>query len=192
MKSTLHEYSILYTQRLFQKDKKWIDGILRYYKFNNKLEILDIDGILIKQDFKIVHLQVGHQYTFSNVLIEIVDYNGSFERDIDIVKGQVHKGSMVVKTDFSSKPSIEIDKPSRKPGLNIMPKKPGLSRPKNPLTKIVNKAVPRNNAGLNGGSISTTHTPSTTKNFNLTKEKKLTFKVVEPLQRRVPRRSRTV
>lgn len=49
--SIVHEYSILYSNRIIQKDKKWNDGKLKYYEFNNKLEIFNENGNLIEVDF---------------------------------------------------------------------------------------------------------------------------------------------
>ncbi|KAG7661424.1 uncharacterized protein J8A68_005002 [[Candida] subhashii] len=49
--SIVHEYEILYSDRIKQKDKKWNDGFLKFYEFNSKLEILNDSKILIGADF---------------------------------------------------------------------------------------------------------------------------------------------
>lgn len=47
----VHEYIVLYSNRIIQREKKWNDGIMRYYEFNNKVEVINGDGYIIETDF---------------------------------------------------------------------------------------------------------------------------------------------
>lgn len=49
--SIVHEYEILYSDRIRQKDKKWNDGTLKFYEYNSKLEIFNDAKNLIGADF---------------------------------------------------------------------------------------------------------------------------------------------
>ena len=51
--SIVHEYRVLYSTRIVQKDKKWCDGILRYYEVNNKVELSNPTQLLLVSDFKL-------------------------------------------------------------------------------------------------------------------------------------------
>lgn len=92
MESVVHEYSVLYSTRVIQKDKRWSDGILRFYEFNNKLEILSDEMNLIATDFYPKNkpnptggvFKKGFEYKFSNgkIMLEIDDYIRSYKRDI--------------------------------------------------------------------------------------------------------------
>lgn len=91
--SIVHEFSILYSDRIFQKDKRWNDGKLKFYEINNKIEILNDDNILIMSDFfetrnKVdvlrTKLYEGNLFKLHNnkLLIEIVDKLLIYERDV--------------------------------------------------------------------------------------------------------------
>lgn len=86
IQSVVEEFSILYTDRLVQKDKKWADGTLKYYQFNNKVEIFNEQGILVKADFKSIKFEVDQQYRINKFLVEIIDYQGTVTRDIQLKK----------------------------------------------------------------------------------------------------------
>ena len=51
LQSIVHEYNVLYSSRIHQRDKRWSDGILRFYEFNSKLEVANEHGIIITTDF---------------------------------------------------------------------------------------------------------------------------------------------
>lgn len=86
--SIVHEYSILYSNRIIQKDKKWNDGKLKYYEFNNKLEIFNEDGHLIEVDFinEKFKQNLAEQNEFklpnNRLLIEIDCKLASYVRDV--------------------------------------------------------------------------------------------------------------
>lgn len=86
--SIVHEYNILYSNRIIQKDKKWNDGKLKYYEFNNKLEVFNDDGNLIEVDFiseKFKHnLVEQNEFKLPNnrLLIEIDCKLSSYTRDV--------------------------------------------------------------------------------------------------------------
>ncbi|OBA19028.1 hypothetical protein METBIDRAFT_22843, partial [Metschnikowia bicuspidata var. bicuspidata NRRL YB-4993] len=94
--SVVHEFAVLYSSRVYQRDKKWSDGRLRYYELNNKLEVLSEDMLLVGSDFyphqarKPIESGVfsdGSEYTLPNgkLILEFNDYLGSFERDLSNV-----------------------------------------------------------------------------------------------------------
>lgn len=94
MTSLVNEYSILYTTRIFQKEKHWQDGILKYYHFNNRIDIHNQDGHIICSDFfppsrdreRVTSevLYSGNQFKSPNgsILIDLDEQTGSYERDI--------------------------------------------------------------------------------------------------------------
>lgn len=51
MISVVHDYSILYSNRILQKDKRWSDGRLRFYEVNNKMEVYSDEQSLVASDF---------------------------------------------------------------------------------------------------------------------------------------------
>lgn len=72
--SIVHEYRVLYSTRIIQKDKKWSDGILRFYELNNKVEIAHPTQLLLVSDFLsgstdfILNevLAIGHEFRLPN------------------------------------------------------------------------------------------------------------------------------
>ncbi|KAK6202723.1 uncharacterized protein RJT21DRAFT_118797 [Scheffersomyces amazonensis] len=91
--SVVHEYSVLYSDRILQKDKKWNDGKLRFYELNGKLEVSNSNDNIIASDFfasksnsQIQHnyLRVDNQFKLPNrsLLIEILEIGPVYERDI--------------------------------------------------------------------------------------------------------------
>lgn len=95
--SVIHEFEVLYSNRIIQKDKKWNDGKLRYYEFNGKLEIVNEDDNIIATDFNQLKnhkqflqskLAVNNQFTLSNnkLIIEIIDKLSTYERDVVLLK----------------------------------------------------------------------------------------------------------
>lgn len=87
-KSIVHEYNVLYSNRIHQKDKKWVDGTLKYYEFNRKVQIYNNDGILIKLDFVSERFSKNFKEneTFvlpsNSLLVQIDCYSTSYERDV--------------------------------------------------------------------------------------------------------------
>lgn len=85
---------MLYSTRIHQKTKNWQDGRLKYYHFNNRIDITNEDGHIVCSDFfspskprdKIEreYLMPGHQFKTPNgsMLIEVDEMNGVHERDI--------------------------------------------------------------------------------------------------------------
>lgn len=94
--SIVHEFAVLYSSRVFQKDKKWNDGRLRYYELNNKLEVFSDDMLLVGADFYPHHarnplecgvFEDGSLYILPNgkLILEFNEYLGTFERDLSNV-----------------------------------------------------------------------------------------------------------
>lgn len=93
MASIVHDFTILYSNRVYQKDKKWQDGRLRYYEFNKKIEIYSNDHTVVNTEFyphlardPIRHGVFANDATFifpsGKYIIEILDYVGCSERDL--------------------------------------------------------------------------------------------------------------
>lgn len=92
--SIFKEYTVLYTTRIHQKTKNWQDGRLKYYHFNNRIDITNEDGHIVCSDFfspskprdkiECEYLVPGHQFKTPNgsMLIEVDEMSGVHERDI--------------------------------------------------------------------------------------------------------------
>lgn len=118
--SVVHEFSILYSSRVFQRDKKWSDGLLKYYEFNGKMEILCDDGSIVATDF--VHprnqplvlttkLVVDKQFTLSTnkLIIEITDQLSTYTREVSFKKPvDTKKREPVVKQEPKYTPNLSI------------------------------------------------------------------------------------
>ncbi|KAM9911134.1 hypothetical protein OXX69_003809 [Metschnikowia pulcherrima] len=94
--SIVHEYAVLYSSRVLQKDKRWSDGRLRYYELNNKLEVFSDDMLLVSTDFYPHHarkpLETGvfdegavYVLPSGKLILEFNEYLGSFERDLSTI-----------------------------------------------------------------------------------------------------------
>lgn len=91
--SIVHEYAVLYSYRILQKDKKWSDGKLRFYDFNNKMELLNMDDNIVESDFfpfskknPVISgfFAEGNQFKLPNnrALVEITDFLSIYTRDV--------------------------------------------------------------------------------------------------------------
>lgn len=91
--SVVHTYTILYSKRVHQKDKKWEDGKLRFYEFNNKFEVISDDGMRVATDFYPSEkklrkdgppFEVGTTLVLpsGNLIVEFDDYVGVTNRDV--------------------------------------------------------------------------------------------------------------
>lgn len=94
--SVVHDYSILYSNRIIQKDKRWADGRLRFYELNNKLEVYSEEQFLIATDFypstKKLPLQTGafeegteYKLPSGKFLLSLQEYLGCSMRDVSKV-----------------------------------------------------------------------------------------------------------
>lgn len=94
--SVIHEFTILYSKRIHQKDKKWEDGRLKYYEFNNKLEIISDDAIVVASDFypsngrhaiESGNFESGKTYVLPSgqIIVEFIEALGCFRRDVSNV-----------------------------------------------------------------------------------------------------------
>lgn len=195
--SVIHEFSILYSDRLVQKDKKWADGVLKYYEFNNKIEILNEDGVLIKADFKKINFEINKQYQINKLLVEILDFVSTTERDILMIfkKEASQDSTMPNSPTVNKRPNAIVSKPSIKP---LTPKKNGpdssVSSPvpsKKP--RLVGTKAANVRAGLSRPSgIKPTANKAVTLNSSANPQRSKTlkvglkFKVVTPIIRRIP------
>lgn len=91
--SVVHDFAVLYSTRVRQKDKRWSDGRLRFYEFNNKLEVFSEDNLLVASDFyphasrnPLEHGVFGDGETYQlpggKLVIEFSEYVGCSIRDI--------------------------------------------------------------------------------------------------------------
>lgn len=91
--SIVHDFAVLYSTRVLQNDKKWSDGRLRYYEFNNKIEVVSDSNVGVCSDFY-PHLAKpplengvfadGNTYTLPSgkLVVQFSEYLGCTERDI--------------------------------------------------------------------------------------------------------------
>ena len=147
--SIVHEYTILYSNRIIQKDKKWNDGKLKYYEFNNKLEIFNEDGNLIEVDFiseKFKHnLIEQNEFKLPNnrLLIEIDCKLSSYTRDVsELFKRPTKEGesSSSIKNNAIGITKIKTEPNQVKQERVIKPK---IYRPlkHEPFKKVLNKQI---------------------------------------------------
>lgn len=150
--SVIHEFEVLYSNRIIQKDKKWNDGKLRYYEFNGKLEIVNEDENIIATDFNQLKnhkqflqskLAVNNQFTLSNnkLIIEIIDKLSTYERDVVLNKKATQVSVKVEPTNSvrprMATPSVNGNFPMLTP--NSLGRRIGLQRtvklePKSPIS----------------------------------------------------------
>jgi len=85
--SEILEYEIMFTYNVTQKLKKWNDGKLKYFKFNNKVQIFNDDSILITQEFLqndklLQESNWGNEFKIGGVLITIESMISESTRDL--------------------------------------------------------------------------------------------------------------
>mgnify|MGYP004715760597 CR=1 FL=1 len=90
------EYSVLYSSRVQQKTKNWSDGTLKFYRFNNRVDVFNVDGHLIASDFfnpsrdwkqiEEQYFTVGKEFTLPSgqLLVEIDEFVSEFTREIPV------------------------------------------------------------------------------------------------------------
>lgn len=88
--SHISEYEVMYTAQVTQKIKKWCDGKLKYYKFNNKVEIFNNLNILVgssflKNDKLLDKNRWGYEFKARGLLITIECLLNEVTRDISKV-----------------------------------------------------------------------------------------------------------
>lgn len=91
--SVVHDYAILYSNRITQKDKRWTDGRLRFYELNSKIEVYSEEQFLVASDFypssKKLPLETGAfeegtEYTLPSgkLVVSFQEYLGCSVRDV--------------------------------------------------------------------------------------------------------------
>lgn len=91
--SVVHEYTVLWSTRISQRDKRWSDGMLRYYELNNKIEVLSDQNMIVATDFypksksnpvTSGYFDNGHQVVLpgGRVVVEVDEYVGKYTRDV--------------------------------------------------------------------------------------------------------------
>lgn len=206
MLSEIDEYTILFTTRVHQKQKSWQDGLMKHYKLNNKIEILNDDGVIVSSEFRKVSFVLDEQYVIGKVMIEILSLNESYTREVTIKKEKdtgvvIKTGPRVVKPEspqVKSEPKKLLKAPSLPLKHTIKPMTAGLSRnytqssPRG--TKSISvKAEPQQKSQQKPHQkpqqkpqISVTPTESTP---TVQPKTPLKFKIVEPIIKRIPPRS---
>ncbi|CAK7897808.1 hypothetical protein CAAN3_03S07558 [[Candida] anglica] len=136
-RSVVQEYSILYSSRLKQKSKNWQDGILKFYHFNNRIDIHNGEGHLIASDFfppsrlpsriETEYLKEGNEFKLpnGNILIEMDEKLECYERDVS---------NMFKRTDATPNPEVKIKYENDTP-INTMRKLNDESRLKGTVEK---------------------------------------------------------
>lgn len=137
--SIVHEWSILYSNRIFQKDKKWCDGKLKYFEFNNKVEVLNEDDQLIEVDF--ITPKFASNFTNGNqirlpgnrILVEIDSHLSTYSRDISELSKRVKREhanidikreiTQTIKRNKKAVPGISI---KEEPNARVTPLKTNL------------------------------------------------------------------
>lgn len=120
--SIVHEWSVLYTNRIFQRDKKWCDGKLKYYVFNNKVEVSNEDDQLIEVDFitpKFAsNFTDGKQVRLpgNRIIVEIDTHLSTYSRDISELSKRVKRehASVNIKKEPIQKSIEDAKKPTPK------------------------------------------------------------------------------
>lgn len=150
--SIVHEFAVLYSSRVHQKDKKWSDGRLKYYEFNRKIEILSDEMILVSSDFypsggkpplECGVFEDGNTYKLPNgkLVVEFAEYLGCKERDIlkMFLKQEVKKEHSAVVPERA----IKVEFPAKTGALSAaasinrpMVPRVGLRRPKRPTKQL--------------------------------------------------------
>lgn len=108
--SIVHNFGVLYSNRIHQKDKKWTDGRLRYYEFNKKIEVYSDEGFLVCSDFYPTKarppleggvFEDGNSYTLPSgkLIVEFSEYLGCMERDISKAFTKTIKKEVTVVTE---------------------------------------------------------------------------------------------
>lgn len=91
--SIVHDFAVLYSTRVHQKDKKWSDGRFKYYEFNKKIEVVSDSNFLVCSDFYPHNgkpplesgvFEDGNTYKLPSgkLVVEFSEYLGCTERDI--------------------------------------------------------------------------------------------------------------
>lgn len=120
--SIVHEWSVLYSNRIFQKDKKWCDGKLKYYVFNNKVEVSNEDDQLIEVDF--ITPKFASNFTDGNqvrlpgnrIIVEIDSHLSTYSRDISELSKRVKRehASVNIKKELTQTKIEGAKKPAPK------------------------------------------------------------------------------
>lgn len=131
MISVVHDYSVLYSNRILQKDKRWADGRLRYYEFNNKMEVFSEEQFLLASDFypsnKKLPIQSGafeegseFKLPSGKFLISVQEYLGCSERDVSKVFKKADRTPDTTNSNLvKAEPLIKTEKLSEVPEIPL-------------------------------------------------------------------------
>lgn len=111
LRSVVHEYEVLYSTRVVQKEKRWNDGKLRYYEFNRKIEVHSDDNLLVATEFYPHESKnpitsgafadgMALMFPSGKLIVEVTGYIGVFERDVTIKKEAPHKPEVNVQKEL--------------------------------------------------------------------------------------------
>ncbi|GMG40348.1 unnamed protein product [Ambrosiozyma monospora] len=109
------EYQILFTTQPNKKQPRWEDGMMRHFKFNNKLIIYNIPDIITKPKFSQLQstqfvnhynrFKIGQVLKFKQLAVMIDEFNGVFERDVSV--------------EFAKIPQAKVDVPTSQRKSNV-------------------------------------------------------------------------
>lgn len=152
--SIVHDFAVLYSTRVLQKEKRWSDGRLRFYEFNNKIEVLSEEQALVMVDFYPQSAKQplesgvfadGNTYTFPNnkMVVEFSEYLGCTERDVS--KAFSRSSTPHVKREEESPESLVTSKHIKAVSVKLEEtvspsvkrvRRVGLAKPKRPSKQL--------------------------------------------------------
>ncbi|CAH6722121.1 hypothetical protein CLIB1444_08S02344 [[Candida] jaroonii] len=156
---------------------------MKHYKLNNKIEILNDDGVIVASEFRKVAFVLDEQYVVGKVMIEILSLNDSYTREVTIKKEKdngviIKTGPRVTKEEvpiIKTEPKKLLKAPRIPLKHTIKPMTAGLSKVSNSSPNSIKKeSFPKN---VENNVKAKQETPQ------------LKFKIVEPLIRRIPPKS---
>ncbi|CCH44224.1 hypothetical protein BN7_3783 [Wickerhamomyces ciferrii] len=134
--SEVQEYTIMYTFNIVQKIKKWNDGKLKFFKFNNKVQVFNEDSILVTSQFlqndKMLQMDTwGSEFKLGSVLVMIEEMVFETSRDISNVFKKENKTKTIEIKETSRKITPLKDR-NNSPSLLLERRRVGLSKNRTP------------------------------------------------------------
>lgn len=93
--SVVHEFIVLYTDRVYDKNKRWFDGTLRFFELNGKIQLQNLEGNVVSEDYTFRStndvlqklLVPSKKYTFQNktVIVDVLEKSSTTVRDVSFL-----------------------------------------------------------------------------------------------------------
>lgn len=132
--SEIQEYTIMYTLNVTQKLKKWNDGTLKFFKFNNKVQVFNDQSILVSQEFlkndrNLQEDQWGNEVKMGGVLVMIDSMVSETKREISgLFDKKKDNNAIISKETVVVRPKVNIRTPLKSPGISKSPMTQGKRR----------------------------------------------------------------